>query len=110
MDEWELLRTTGTRFITEPQLLNGSQFPNQLTKRFFATRNDPERSHLPVLLGYCHCNRLGMDIQTNKFYSFLSTGSLRLWLCTTCLPIRSITHVPRLGAGHSILTKQIQSA
>ena|SRR5215469_4627237 len=30
----------------------------------------PIRAYLSLLLGYCHRNRLSMDIQTNKFYPF----------------------------------------
>ncbi|HKT25957.1 MAG TPA: hypothetical protein VJR04_15225 [Terriglobales bacterium] len=80
-----------TCFITEPQLICRSQLFHQLPNRFHSIRYDALRSHLSTLLGNSYGNCLGMDIQTNKFYS-LHDRLLRLWLCTAFLPIRSITH------------------
>jgi hypothetical protein len=36
------------RFITEPQLLHGSQFLDQLPNRLLPIRNDSKRSHFPA--------------------------------------------------------------
>jgi hypothetical protein len=93
-----------TRLITKPQLLHRPQFPYQLPNRILPIRNDPERPHLPVLLRYRYRNRLCMDIQTNKLYSLID----RL-LSLVALYCRSSDSQdnprPRIGAGHSIVTK-----
>jgi hypothetical protein len=51
---------------SKPQLLRRSQFPYQFPNRLFAIRYYPQHPYLPALLRYCDCNRLGMDIQTDK--------------------------------------------
>jgi len=59
-----------TGLVAELQLFNRTQFLDQFTNRLTSIRDHSNRSDLAVLLCNGDRNRLGMDIQTNKFYSF----------------------------------------
>jgi hypothetical protein len=55
-------------FIAGSQILNRSQFVNQLTNRFRAVRNYAETAHLSVFFGHRDGDGIGMDIETYKSY------------------------------------------
>src|SRR6202035_3534707 len=59
-----------TGLVTEIQFFNRAQFLDQFTNGLKSIRYYSNRSHLSVLLRNGYGNRLGVDIQTNKSYSF----------------------------------------
>jgi hypothetical protein len=61
-------RRTGP--VTEMRFFNRTLFLDQFTNGLKSIRYYFNRSHLSVLLRNGEGNRLGVDIQTNKFYSF----------------------------------------
>jgi len=70
-----------TGLIAGTQLLNCTQLPYQLAKRFCPVGDYAKTPNLTIRFGYCHCDRIGMDIHAQKSYLVLhDPAPLRLWL------------------------------
>jgi hypothetical protein len=65
----------GTGFITEPQVLDRFQFPNQPSNGFRSVWDKAQGSNFTVRFCHCDSNGLGVDIQTNKSYFTHRTDS-----------------------------------
>ena len=52
--------------VADPEMLNRSQFVDQLANGFQAVRNHAQRADLPAGFGDGNGDRLGMDIETDK--------------------------------------------
>jgi hypothetical protein len=71
-----------------------------------SSRDDSQRSDLPLWFRYGCGNRLGMQSEPKSriFFIFIGPVPFRLWLPVAVLPAYTVTRAWRIGTGHSIMT------